>query len=223
MSESIITQEEVEAARRARAVVKAPGEPMPNARLFVDSRFNHPVRSLLVFQGGEFYGWNGTCWPSIEDGHLRAQIYEHFENATYIDDKGDDKPFAPTKYKVADLIDALRAVTHMPVTVTAPAWLADEPAGADEFVSGQNGLIHVPTRTLHPHTPAYYTHHSVGFDYDAAAAAPVRWMSFLHELWGDDIESIETLQELFGYIVSGDTTQQKMFLIVVRRGAAPFR
>lgn len=32
-------------------------------------------------------------------------------------------------------------------------------------------------------------------------------------VWGDDIESIHTLQEIFGYLLTTDTTQQKMFLL----------
>jgi len=47
-----------------------------------------------------------------------------------------------------------------------------------------------------------------------SAPAPTRWHAFLSQLWGDDVESIETLQELFGYLVSGDTKLQKMFLVV---------
>jgi putative DNA primase/helicase len=43
---------------------------------------------------------------------------------------------------------------------------------------------------------------------------PARWERFLRELWGDDDESIETLAEMFGYVLSGDTRQQKMFLAV---------
>ena len=42
----------------------------------------------------------------------------------------------------------------------------------------------------------------------------MRWLKFLKELWGDDTETIDALQELFGYLVSGDTKQQKIFLFV---------
>ena len=39
-------------------------------------------------------------------------------------------------------------------------------------------------------------------------------MRFLDELWGDDEESKSTLQELFGYLLSGDARQQKLFMLV---------
>jgi putative DNA primase/helicase len=52
------------------------------------------------------------------------------------------------------------------------------------------------------------------FDYDPKAKIPARWVQFLEELWGDDAESIEALAEIMGYILSGDTGQQKMFMLV---------
>jgi putative DNA primase/helicase len=203
---------------QTEAFVSPPGEPLPNARRFVAAKHFHEDHALLIHQGGQFYGWNGSCWPNVDDAGLRAALYEHFEHSRYENDAGDVKLFAPTRHKVADLLDALRAVTHLPSSVVAPAWLEDVTSGntapADEIVACQNGLVHWPTRALSKHTPRYYAHHAVAFDFNPKAPAPRRWRGFLDELWRDDLESIETLQELFGYLVSGDTRLQKMFLIV---------
>jgi putative DNA primase/helicase len=59
-----------------------------------------------------------------------------------------------------------------------------------------------------------YVHHSVPFDYDADAPQPARWHAFLAQLWPGDTGSITALQMVFGYLLSGDTRLQKMFLIV---------
>jgi putative DNA primase/helicase len=45
-------------------------------------------------------------------------------------------------------------------------------------------------------------------------AGALPWPPTLRDLWGEDAETIQTLQEIFGYLVSGDTRQQKLFLIV---------
>ncbi|HYS91974.1 MAG TPA: phage/plasmid primase, P4 family, partial [Candidatus Acidoferrales bacterium] len=90
---------------------------------------------------------------------------------------------------------------------------------ASEMISMRNGLLHVPTRTLHPHTPRFFTHYALAFDYDPDAAAPQCWLDFLGQLWPEDPSAIATLQEMIGYILGGDTRQQKMFLLVgPRRG-----
>lgn len=193
-------------------VVEPPGEPMPNARRFVDHEYHHLERDLLIFQGGVFYRWDGTCWPELDDHELRSRLYQHFRDALYLKGKGLE-PYAPNRYKVADLVDALRAVAHIPTSTPTPSWLRGGEHPANEYVSCRNGLLHVPTRALCEHTPTFYAHHSVSFDF-GPAAKPDRWLSFLNDLWGEDQETIETLQEMIGYLISGDTTQQKMFMIV---------
>lgn len=194
--------------------VHEPKDPLRNARAFVSDRYHHCERPLLVCQGNTFFAWDGACWPEVEDASLRSDLYRFFDTAVY-DDGGIPTPFKPTRHKVSDLLDALKAAAHLPVTVPAPAWL-DGPGAvpADELVPARNGLVHVPTRQRFDLTPRLFVHHAVPFDYDPDAPAPERWLRFLHELWPVDPTSIETLQEMFGYIVSGDTRQQKMFLLV---------
>jgi len=195
------------------ALVRPPGEPMPNARLFLGAEYGHEDRCLLIHQGGMFYRWDGTCWPALEDPILRSKLYKWFEDKECV--SGDEKkPFAPTVRKIADLMDATKAVTIIETSTPTPSWLDPVDHPANEFISCENGLVHYPTRTRHRHRPGYYVHHSVPFAFDPDAPAPERWLSFLAELWPDDPDSIAALQEMFGYLVSGDTSQQKMFLLV---------
>lgn len=195
--------------------VHPPGDPLPNARRFIAERFTHPEHPRLVCHGGAFYRWDGAAWPEVEEAALRADLYGHFDAVTYIDGDGAEKPFRPNRQRVADLLDALRAAGYLPKEVTAPTWLDDDgPVPASEVVACANGLLHVPTRRVYEHTPRFYAHHAVPFAYDPGAAEPTRWLRFLRELWPDDPEAIECLQEIAGYLISGDTGQQKMFLFV---------
>jgi putative DNA primase/helicase len=75
-------------------------------------------------------------------------------------------------------------------------------------------LVHVPTRTLLPHTPSFFTHHSLPFAFLPEAPRPARWLDFLGDLWAHDESSIAALQEVIGYVLGGDTRQQKIFLLV---------
>ena len=43
---------------------------------------------------------------------------------------------------------------------------------------------------------------------------PEAWLKFLGELWPDDSESIGVLQEWFGYVLTPDTRQQKISMLV---------
>jgi hypothetical protein len=54
-------------------LVSPPGEPMPNARRFLDEEYGHRMR----------YQWDGTCCPAAEDPILKAELYRWFENKEY--------------------------------------------------------------------------------------------------------------------------------------------
>ena len=77
-----------------------------------------------------------------------------------------------------------------------------------------NGLLQLSTRTLEPHRPAFFNEHSLPFAYEPKAPKPKRWLRFLHQLWGDDEEAIACLAEVMGYVLSGETNQQKIAMLV---------
>ena len=53
-----------------------------------------------------------------------------------------------------------------------------------------------------------------GVDRDAICVPTPYWESFLHSLWPDDPDSVELLQEWFGYVLSGDIRQHKILILV---------
>ncbi len=210
-------QQEVDAADDLAFEVSPPGQPMPNVRRFLADQFHHPDHVLLVHQGGMFYQWDGKCWPAVEDAVLRSRIYRWFERRWYVDEttkKPVKRAFAPTMRKAADLLDALKAVTIVPTPTPTPSWFGAGDLPADELIASENGLIHWPTRTLRAQSPRFYVHHAVPFAFDPEAAVPITLDEVPRRAVGRGPESIKCLQEMFGYLVSGDTTQQKMFMLV---------
>ena len=65
-----------------------------------------------------------------------------------------------------------------------------------------------------PTTPQFFTVNALEFDPDPVAPLPMSWHEFLHQLFDGDLESLDLLQEWFGYCLTGDTSQQKMMLMV---------
>jgi putative DNA primase/helicase len=197
--------------------VEPPGDPYANAGIFVSHMYTHPERVLIAYQNGYFYRWDGSCWPVLVDDILRAELYAFFDRCGYYAGLQGIVPFRPTKPKVTNLLDALAARVQLATDVHAPAWLSPTalgPIAATDIVACQNGLLHVLTRELLSHTPQYFVHHAVPYAYTAAAPPPQRWLQFLTELFDDDTKSIDTLQEMLGYLITGATHLQKMFLLV---------
>lgn len=195
-------------------IVSAPSNPMGVARELVKVLYTKDETLTLRSHGGDFHKWNGQCWPEVEARDVRAAAYDFLEKAEFEDDKG-MKPFQPSRRKIDDLIDALKAITIIDSSIRPPTWTIDLPnAPANEIISMTNGLLHVPTRMLLSHTPHYFNHHALSFPFEADAPRPGKWLDFLEELWGEDDSSIGTLQEIMGYILAGGTEQQKIVLIV---------
>lgn len=173
--------------------------------------------------------WEGSYWREMEDQEVRASLYKRLEHAEYfagLDKDGNPviKPWAPTKRKISDVMDASAAVTHLSASVDPPAWIPRDGLSRDSddpyahgtespIVACTNGLLRVRDRQLLPLTPAFFNLVSVPFDYDPEATAPT-WEQFLKQVWPDDETSIAALQEWFGYVLSGRTDQQKILLIV---------
>jgi putative DNA primase/helicase len=197
-----------------------PGAPYATAQLFRELRYDTDDMPTLYHHRGGFYGWNGTAYPEAEDGEIRAAIYRFLDECVVLvqDAKTGEwqqLPVKPNTNRVNNVADALRAATLLPGTIGAPVWLDDtrdlEP---QDIIACANGLLHMPSMSLLPRTPAFFTHNALEFGFEPNAPAPAAWLEFLRQLWGNDTESIATLQEVFGYCLGADTSQQKAFLIV---------
>lgn len=181
-----------------------------------------PLRSAGLFRAGErstlmhfnddFLAYDDACYCDIEDATIRSELYE-FLNRAVTPGKEAPVPFNPTNRKVGDVMDALRAVAHVPRdTYSPPCWLEGDGPPPGELLSCRNGLLHLPTGELLPSTPRFFTRNALDFDHDPEAPAPAAWLSFLGDLWDGD--EIGLLQEIMGYLLVPDTSQQKIFLLL---------
>jgi putative DNA primase/helicase len=131
--------------------------------------------------------------------------------------RGEEAPTARkvTQGLVNNVLQALSGLTVLPATTGQPTWLGtDGPFRADETLAAANGLVHLPTLASCPPTPRFFSPNVLDYAFDAAAARREAWLSFLNQLWPDDAQSVETLQEWFGYCLLPETRQQKMLLLV---------
>jgi len=196
-------------------VVPPPSQPMRVARELVKALYTQPDGIVLRSHRGDFYRWDGTRYREIDRRDIRRAAYDYLEDAVYLHPEQGWLPFAATQRKVHDLIDALHAVIFVESRPDAPLWIdRRETPSAPGVVAMQNGLLHVPTRILHPHTTQFFNHYALPFAFDPKAPTPARWLAFLADLWPDDPDAIAGLQEVVGYLLAGDTRQQKIFGVV---------
>ncbi len=171
----------------------------------------------LKHYNDEYLNYDGAAYVAVPDNTVDAQVWQFLRGAKQRPkEDAEPGPFLPNKAKVANVIAALRAQAHLDHSrVAPPAWLRPR-AGLppSEIIACRNGLLHVPTRELHDPTPAFFTRNAVGFEYAPSPPRPEQWLGFLGEVWPDDPEAITTLQEVMGYLLTVDTSLQKIFLLI---------
>jgi putative DNA primase/helicase len=193
-------------------LVLDPKAPFDTAREFVLRRYHQGGDQILYHQGGAFYAWTGDHYPEKDEETLRSELYEFLDDAQRC---GEGRfRFKPTRAHVNDILDALKAATHLEAKHCAPAWLGDGPVPANEILACKNGLLHLPTGELIDHSPMFFSHDVLGFEFNPDTPPPRHWPDFLNSLWPEDAESIATLQEIFGLCLTPETRYQKAFMLI---------
>jgi putative DNA primase/helicase len=198
--------------KRGPVVLPPPGQPMAVARLFVEQRCTRQDVPTIRCWGGVWWTWHGAHWSEVDERTVRSLLYHFTEKAVYRDSEGNLAPWAPTRHKVGNLLEALAAITLLPQDFVQPCWLDGRRSG--QIVAVQNGLLDIDSRELYPHTPLYFSTVSVPFPYEPTAPEPHRFFEFLGELWPQETASVDALQEWFGYVISGRVNLQKMLLMI---------
>nr|WP_167626449.1 phage/plasmid primase, P4 family [Mesorhizobium loti] len=192
-----------------------PADPMRSAKSMVLARYTDDkgLRTLQRHRS-TFWAWNGAHYAIADDEQIEADAWD-FLAVAFQPGKEGLAPFKPNSARVADVTKALRAAARLPNHISAPAWMDVDPdKPASEFMAVKNGLLHVPSGEMWQPTASFFNTSSSEVSYDPAASAPSRWLAFLKQVFVDDQEAIDALQEWFGYTLLPDTSQQKILLIV---------
>jgi putative DNA primase/helicase len=206
-----ITDDKVKSEHRRNSLVVRDGAPMDTARAIVDRDYRCEGVLILRFYRGEFLLWQFGAYRTKTTDDIKAALYLTLEGA----ELSDGAPFPVSRNAVAEVLEAMKAVTKVSDSVDAPAWLddreGDDPA---DLIVMRNGLFRLTTGELAPPTPSFFSLIALPYDFNRAAGAPVHLLGFLADLWPDDKEQTATLQEILGLLLTGDTSHQKAFFIV---------
>ena len=157
--------------------------------------------STYTYWRDEWYEWIGTHYEVRSRADMERRVLEWLTMNGYQSRLAD----------VRSVIDILRLTQE---ASGKSGWMdtnADEKCGS---LSVRNGIVKLGERTkLLKHSPRYLGLTSTEYDYIPKACCP-QWQTFLDELWPDGAESINLLQEWFGYCLDCDTSHQKLMAII---------
>ncbi|MGV1080772.1 MAG: DNA primase family protein [Candidatus Nanopelagicales bacterium] len=220
---------------------EAPDDPHRLARIYLRDRCQHDDGHTLIHWRGSFWRWEAGAYRECSEKELRAQIGQmiksEFDELNRIDRAawrkagGVDQHGKPTREPLARKVSvplvtnamaALCGLALVPGSIMrqAPAWLDTPPPWpAGEVLPAGNMLLHLPSlvdgkpAAADP-TPRLFSTWALDYPIALDAPAPAEWMNFLDTLWPDDPESIDTLQEWFGYCLTPDTRLQKILALI---------
>lgn len=185
---------------------------MDIARKFIDARFQTEDGCSLIYAAGSWYEHNRTVYVDLEKEVIPCALRKYLETALKHNKDGAIESFKPNSHQIFNIVEALKAICFAPSTLP-PMWLNGyNGPSPEDLVSLENGLLHIPTRRLIPHTVGFFTLNTLPYAWEETGE-PKDWLKFLNSIWEDDTESIQTLQEIMGYLLTADTSQQKIFLI----------
>lgn len=167
-----------------------------------------------LFSQGAWYLYEDGFWRFAERIEIEKQVREIL-NTAWVIDSGDGmrkKPFKPAKRHVSEVLNGLEC-DCLVRDLVSPMWLDNNDTDAREWLCLEDGILNVSSQTLLDHSPAYFTLNKLPFSWNAEDTGIDLWTRFLHQVWPDDKESIECLQEWFGYLLTADTSLQKMLLM----------
>lgn len=195
-------------AREASGVLVDMDAPYEVARRFLIDRYSLEGVATLRWWCAEWRKWNGTHYAVMEEDGLRAELYGFLARAN-------SGKFDPTPKHVNAVIDGIKAWVMLPAEVEVGAWLGDgdAPWSDGAIICCKNGVLRLSDGQMWPHDPKLFALNVIETEYRPEAQAP-RWVEFLDQLWADDNETREALQEFFGLVLTDETRFQKGFILV---------
>lgn len=165
---------------------------------------------------GPLREWMRREFIRVAKIHLRAYELAKSEFEAGLAKKEPKHPttIPVTNARAANALGALRSIVRVPHDLEPPVWLEGEHPAPAGLLPMFNGIFDPAKGRLHPLDPDFFTLNVLPYEYVPNAPAPANWLKFLGQLWGDDRESIECLQEWFGYLLTADTRQQKILMLV---------
>jgi putative DNA primase/helicase len=204
-------------------------DPHRIARIYLRERYDHPERPTILYHDEQFHTWDGRCWDARKDKEIGAEATAVAKREI---DEASRQAGLPSKAVgtrlVGNILQAIRGevLVRIADVPTLPAWLGargEDDREPVDYLAASNGLVHLPTLVgegdhaagvIRPPTPRYFSPSALRYPFRPGAPAPGRWLGFLGQLWPDDPDAILCLQEWFGYLLTLDTSFQKILLLI---------
>ncbi len=157
----------------------------------------------LIRFNGEWLSYSMGAYQAREDEGVRAEVWRKY-------------PKAKSSSFVNNITEAAKGLVHLDKNQASPPCWLDNRGGPNpsELLVLRNGILDLKNNVLMAHTNELFTRNALDFEHDPNAPEPKRWLQFLREVWPEEDDCHAALQQMFGYLLTPDTSQQKIFVMV---------
>lgn len=151
--------------------------------------------------------------PEFIKRQIRLTIMEDFNAYGHqLKQRGlDTKPPSISESLVNSVYGVLTSIIpEIDSTLSMPCYLNGQ--RADNVLVVENGILNLDDLSIVPHTHDLFTVFKLPYKFDADATCPT-WQTFLKSVWPDDLDTIQLLQEIFGYALTPENWLQVLFLL----------
>ncbi len=176
-------------------------------------------RPRILRDAGEWLEYRAETnrYERQDEERFDGAVRRHLEGLT-VRDRGKERRMRPNRGAVSETGAALKARCQAPGDL--PCWLDGGGPDVRDLLPVRNGVLNLETGELLPPTDRLGTRNSAQVDFDPAAECP-RWERFVREVLSEDglgeewdRRTGDALQECMGYLLTQDTSLQKIFLLV---------
>ena len=163
----------------------------------------------------KFLIWNGTCWQTDTrnkvEGLCVSFIHKMYRGMRYINDLQLLKDFEKHLIK-SESFRRIQALVGL-LKLSEEIIVEDHELDTDEYLFNVNGItLNLKTgKGLEPGPQNLITKKS-NFIYEKEAKSPT-WEMFLLQIFNNDLKLIRFIQKAMGYALSGDVSEQCLFIL----------
>lgn len=151
---------------------------------------------FTVTKGESMYQFTGKLYEENTPLALKHFAEEHFNPK-------------PSNHTIAEFTAKVQRHSVRPLS-----WLD---TSIHKKINLRNGVLHLDTMSVHPHSPDYGFRYVLPFDYTPEATAPI-FEETLNRLFFGDKDLCTLLTEFIGYILSGDECWAQKALVMTGEG-----
>ena len=167
-------------------------------------------KARYCFEDKHWYLWDGTRWKQDKQRQLLQLTTEfvQFAASSFITQGEPDVARRILTFLSAQKLENIEKLAQPKLAIS----LTEFDTSPMQLCVG-NGVIDLQTGKLMPPMPSMHHSKMAGVEYEAGATCP-RFMQFLADIFPDDGELVAYVQKVAGYLLTGSTKEQCLFMLL---------